>query len=272
MIRILRGAAPEVLTTKGVAARQALCAQVDRDGDEYPLKFDGRIYRHTSVHQELYRMQHGKCCYCERSLDRGTIDHYRPKGAVYQNPGDRVSTRGYYWLAYTWENLLLACSECNTRFKRELFPLADPAVRVWHHSGAEKLPEELPLLLDPTLDDPEEHISFRAFTPVARTRRGRETINTLHLDSAFLETQRERILSSIETLCVILDVSRRGMAVAEEILHGVCETMIRYSEVTQAHRGMIWSTLRLRFGSEIELPFTYGRLLAWAQGRDARPL
>ena len=34
MIRIRRGAAPEVLTTKGVAARQALCAQVDRDGDE----------------------------------------------------------------------------------------------------------------------------------------------------------------------------------------------------------------------------------------------
>jgi uncharacterized protein (TIGR02646 family) len=266
MIRIARGTAPEILTTLGIAACQALCARVDEEGEGCRLKFDSPIYGHISVYQELHRMQHGKCCYCERSIDRGTIDHYRPKGAIYQAPGVRVSGHGYYWLAYTWENLLLACSDCNTRFKRQLFPLEDPSRRVLHHKAAESVTAEAPLLLDPTSDKPEEHISFRAFTPVARTRRGRESISLLQLDRSFLEGEREVIYSQIGSLCVALEAARHGMAVPHELLHGVCEQLVRFSSVAHAHAGMIQSALRQRLGPEIGLPVTHEQLMSWAVG------
>jgi hypothetical protein len=40
---------------------------------------------------------------------------------------------GYFWLAYVWANLFLACQLCNQSFKKNLFPLADPAKRARSH-------------------------------------------------------------------------------------------------------------------------------------------
>ncbi len=267
MIRIVRGVAPEVLTHAGAAACQAMCERVEKDGDLHPLKFDGRIFGDTSVYRALHSMQHGKCCYCECLVDRGTIDHYRPKGSVAQSSGTRVSTRGYYWLAYTWENLLLACEACNMRFKRDFFPLEVPERRVLHHKDAARLAQEAPLLLDPTLDEPEVHISFRAYTPVARTRRGRATIELLRLDSSFLDNQREQIYWLIDKLLTILEASRTGItALPESLKRAMCEQLVRFSAVTHAYAGMIQNMLQRRLGPEVEFPLAHDRLMTWAAG------
>lgn len=69
--------------------------------------------------------------YCEDSL--GTdIDHFWPKSDY----PDRT---------FLWENYLLACSHCNSNLKRSQFP-RDAAGQ--------------PELLDPTVDEPSDHLLF----------------------------------------------------------------------------------------------------------------
>jgi hypothetical protein len=69
---------------------------------------------------------------------------------------------------FDWLNHLLACSVCNSHFKRDGFPRADDGT---------------PLLLDPTADEPLDHLALSLsvgwYAP--RTERGRVTIETLGL-------------------------------------------------------------------------------------------
>ena len=71
----------------------------------------------------------------------------------------RFKQRSYYWLAYSWDNLLLVCGFCNKK-KGNQFPLADPAVRAMHHGMS--IEAEKPTILKPDGDaDPRDHIRFR---------------------------------------------------------------------------------------------------------------
>jgi len=60
------------------------------------------LYKSPTVQDKLNEIYHFKCVYCERDIsdDDKHIEHYRPKSR-------------YYWLAYSWDNLLLCCSRCN---------------------------------------------------------------------------------------------------------------------------------------------------------------
>lgn len=62
------------------------------------------LYKTSSVQKELTKIYYFKCAYCEKKLlDTDLhIEHYRPKSV-------------YYWLAYSWDNLLLSCGQCNRK-------------------------------------------------------------------------------------------------------------------------------------------------------------
>lgn len=92
------------------------------------MMFERAIYGDPAIKGELLAAQHGKCAYCEIRIESeyGAVDHYRPKGGVRQTRAALPTTPGYFWLAYAWDNLLVACSRCNTS-KSDLFPLVDPA-------------------------------------------------------------------------------------------------------------------------------------------------
>ncbi|WP_299527600.1 HNH endonuclease [uncultured Streptomyces sp.] len=87
---------------------------------------------------------HQRCMYCGDS--QGTdIDHFEPKSLA--------PLRTFEWL-----NHLLACAHCNSNQKRNRFPRSD-------EDGS-------PLLLDPTLQDPLDHLrlvlpvgTYRGLTP-----------------------------------------------------------------------------------------------------------
>lgn len=165
-------------------------------------------YKSASVKRTLVAAHRDKCCYCETRVPDPAnlhVEHYRPKSGVRQARSDREDELpGYYWLAYEWTNLLLACHACNTTFKSTLFPLVDPARRA--RSNADSLADEAPLLIDPAVDDPVEHIYFIEDAPVALTMRGRETIAILALDGVDRPRLREDRLALLRRLRAELDI------------------------------------------------------------------
>jgi Transposase, Mutator family len=66
-------------------------------------------------------------------LSYGDVEHFRPKGGVRQDEKDKLLPVDYFWLAYEWSNLFLACQICNQRFKKNLFPLEDKNKRAKSH-------------------------------------------------------------------------------------------------------------------------------------------
>lgn len=173
MIRIIRTLpAPSVLSTHG---------SDDRFSDE-------------TVRYALRKMQHDKCCYCEKYItDWGTgrqVDHYRPKDK-------------YEHLKFDWENLLLTCGECNFAKSNE-FPKSD---------------NEEPLLLNPydLCHDPEDHIDFLvrkgenvpdellgSIIPKNSSAKGEKTIETLQLDKLYLTKSRKETLDKVTFLYLLL--------------------------------------------------------------------
>jgi uncharacterized protein (TIGR02646 family) len=115
----------------------------------------------------------GKCAYCESpyvATQPVDSEHYRPKGGYFK--GGQLKKPGYYWLAADWRNLLPSCVDCNRgriqhfadepkhlSGKTNFFPIADEKARATK-PGAEA--REQRLLLNPRLDDPEQHLEFVA--------------------------------------------------------------------------------------------------------------
>jgi len=137
--------------------------------------FTFAVYKDPDLVSALEAVFGKKCAYCESDFAAvmpKDIEHYRPKSEV--DTGTGVLAPGYYWLAGTWSNLLVACIDCNRprnhqvpgqTAKRRLgkatqFPLANEATRVRNHQGAIATEEADRLLLDPCLDEPEEHLTY----------------------------------------------------------------------------------------------------------------
>lgn len=105
----------------------------------------------------LLRMAPGveRCMYCLDSV--GTdIDHFEPKS--------RRPLR-----TFCWHNHLLACSRCNSNFKRTEYP-CDAFGQC--------------LLIDPSVDDPADHLTLLPASGEfeARTRKGEETLRVFGLN------------------------------------------------------------------------------------------
>lgn len=140
------------------------------------LKLSFAAYQDKAVKTALRQAFGSKCCFCEcvfLGTQPGDAEHFRPKGSVVVHNHDRTQHEkkpGYYWLAARWSNLLCSCLDCNrprtqyeedgtTRVfgKRNFFPLERELSRA-SQPGDEV--HEQPLLLDPCVDQPEEHLEF----------------------------------------------------------------------------------------------------------------
>jgi uncharacterized protein (TIGR02646 family) len=139
----------------------------------------------TSVRQRI-RMDafalaqrfHFKCGYCEslmRHISYPHIEHYRPKG---QQRFER--------LMFDWANWLLSCGVCNDEKWTE-FPERDG----------------FPLLLDPSNDEPRNHIGFRRNFVFGLSDRGEATIQLVRLYRHDLEKERGSWLLKIQALLVL---------------------------------------------------------------------
>lgn len=106
------------------------------------------LYKVDSVQKKLIEIYHLKCAYCEKNLLDAPkhIEHYRPKDT-------------YYWLAYSWDNLLLSCGSCNsskgTKFqiKRTIVTYDNESFEDIHSLGNSYDVIEEPMIINPEKED-----------------------------------------------------------------------------------------------------------------------
>ena len=164
---------------------------------------------------ELLKCQGHKCCYCEKIIDKGELEHFRPKNGYKQSKGGSLNYPGYYWLAYRWKNILLSCGECNdTGRKGNLFPIL--GVRALNHKS--DLNNESCVLINPYEEDPANSISFYKESPISLNARGRETIDILELDKRVdLSEARKDKFALYETASLIASLKPTGKISQKDI-------------------------------------------------------
>lgn len=158
MIRVVRGLEPQALAD--VRARELPVLQAIVAAGGRPKSSDIKGYGPVEVRRALWEMQHKKCCYCEKEIEdtREDVEHFRPKAEADRKPGSALD-HGYWWLAYTWENLYYSCPQCNQPpYKGVRFPLEAGSVAL----GDGEVPpgRERPLLIEPVLESGVAHIEF----------------------------------------------------------------------------------------------------------------
>jgi len=167
------------------------------------FEFDRAIYADDSVKRALRDSLHGKCCFCESKVTHispGDVEHFRPKAACRQSQDDPLLRPGYYWLAYSWTNLLFCCEQCNRRHKRNHFPLIDPNTRARSHRA--RVREEQPLFINPAEIDPERFLGFREEYLYAKgaNPQASATIDALRLNREELAEERRGLLTKLKLL------------------------------------------------------------------------
>jgi hypothetical protein len=194
MIRLQRTPPPATLLGKqvGSAYRKAdrFFAQRDSAARRRRFEFDKTLVLNRDVSGALWATANGRCSFCNTAgRQEADLRAHRlrpPQDAVAAD--GRTSRRHYWWLAYEWENLFLACAVCRTA-QGSKFPTERRRVRV---GTRENLAErERPYLIDPTAEDPEPHLAYLDTGEVVwRDERGLVTIETFDLNRPQLVIER----------------------------------------------------------------------------------
>ncbi|WP_380692415.1 hypothetical protein [Serratia marcescens] len=170
MIKISRPGGSEPAKLRKDAAKELRSNRKKyRDGKNLSFSVYSQIYVKNALN-EIFQL---KCAFCDSRLNgAGDVEHYRPKGKVHVKVGTGVQKiEGYYWLAANWDNLLISCVDCNQRRnqlhadgvtwsltgKGCFFPLVNEATRA---KSRRSINLEQPLLINPCLTDPEQHIKL----------------------------------------------------------------------------------------------------------------
>lgn len=231
MIKVERPAVPPSLDLNDPESSASKERQVILDylaeHDELPKTKSFKVYSSAPAKALLIAMFKGKCAYCEvytaAGFD-GDVEHYRPKGGVTDADKAHVRHPGYWWLAMAWDNLVLSCQHCNqsrrqlihqpgqdeaaiarellekrlrTTGKKNRFPVVG---NVWVTDHEAKLSGEAPLLVDPTVDSPEDLFEWEFERSISTVKakdgdlRAAETIEILGLNRRNLTEARVAVL------------------------------------------------------------------------------
>lgn len=153
------------------------------------VTFNSR-YKLADIKDKLLRIYKGKCAFCEQKAEIPHIEHYRPKIT-------------YYWLAYSWDNLLMSCPMCNLKKgenfaidgNRAIFNNTEINIRSINTCSANHDSEELPKMVNPEVTDPHGHIHFEKNGKIQSDHpRFKYTIQKCEIDRTSLNDSRRAIL------------------------------------------------------------------------------
>ncbi|MDR7155690.1 uncharacterized protein (TIGR02646 family) [Sphingobium xenophagum] len=270
MIKVDRPAPPPSLdmTDEMSAASLELKVILDHLAEHGTLPEEKKfnVYSSPPVKARLKEIFRGKCAYCEiyatASFD-GDVEHYRPKGGVTDADDVAFAHPGYWWLAMAWDNLVLSCQHCNqsrkqlihqpgldeaaiaqellenrlrTTGKKNRFPVRNNKWVVAHDTD---LADEDPLLIDPTVDQPEDLLEweFERSISTVKARNGNpkaaETIDILGLNRRGLTEARVSVLNAF----------RQKRRTILNRLNRIADTANTSDEVAQALRDIVLEDL-----------------------------
>ncbi|MGF1430564.1 hypothetical protein [Kitasatospora sp. LaBMicrA B282] len=219
MIPLQRQPLPEELTARLLARGERL---PEYRGGARELWRDSRtIRRDLSGHLVAMAAGLSRCMYCGDS-EGTSIDHFQPIAVA--------PHRAFDWLNHLW-----ACAYCNSNQKRDLYPV-DRQGRA--------------LLLDPTADEPADHLDLVLVTGAyrPRTAKGRETIRIFGLDRPVLE--RGRAQAYVRCRSMLRDLAhlaeQREYAEAAAVTHALA---------VQPFADVLYEMLRLRTAPRAALVF-----------------
>lgn len=147
-------------------------------------------YKLDDIKDGLAIIYKGKCAFCEQKEELTHVEHYRPKDV-------------YYWLAYSWDNLLMSCPTCNsnksTNFDldgaRATFTNTEDSVRNINTSSNTYDLIESPRMVNPEITDPLGKIQFEKDGKIKSDNiRFAYTIEKCKIDRKGLNDRRRSIL------------------------------------------------------------------------------
>jgi uncharacterized protein (TIGR02646 family) len=209
MIPVRRTEIPPVLKRNGEKWLKKL-KEVKANPTATKNQIDNAIkkYNHPDVREALISMFHGKCAYCESKIERGRIEHFKPK-----------SEYEYIDLTFDWDNLLYSCEVCNdTGHKGDKFPIDNQGNY---------------LLIDPTDEncDIYEHLEFLyqdGYATISfKDKRGKVVIDILKLNRTdLMESRTKKIKGLLAILKIFIET---GSLEARELLKEAYQLDSEYS-------------------------------------------
>jgi len=187
---------PASLDDRKTETRRNSCI---RDKKYHQKKEFHQRYKQEDIKRVLKKIYHQKCAFCEQEIIEcknndledcsSTIEHYRPKSK-------------YYWLAYSWDNLLLCCYGCNKNkgnsFKIEkslgTFNKIAFLKRV-HHSSKIYNRIEKPSMIHPEFENIIDKLEFDKNGGISSDNiRVKYTIETCEIDRDALKEKRKTVI------------------------------------------------------------------------------
>ncbi|MGV0751785.1 retron system putative HNH endonuclease [Empedobacter brevis] len=181
-------------------------------------------YKHPDTKEELKVIYNRKCAFCENKVEQFHVEHYRPKTI-------------YYWLAFSWDNLLLACPTCN-QFKGNNFQIQRSIATYdidfldnYNNYSSHYDSSEQPLLINPEVTDPSVFFNFTIDgNIISNDPRGIYTIQTCKLDRDDLIDARKKIMDDFENDIILAFATFSNI---DEIKVAILQTMNSFKQRLQ---------------------------------------
>lgn len=182
------------------------------------------VWRKRYITDGLFKMSHGKCCYCETMLGQEgkalNVEHYHHKDKY---PNEVVE----------WNNLLPSCSRCNSN-KGTHDTILEP-------------------IINPTVNDPKEFLYFKnyRYKSINRNQIGCNTIDVLYLnDTNGLVNVRfevcnalcDKLLNIEELLQEYIQEINTSTRRKNRIVNGI-KDILRCGQPTKEYSSIIASTI-----------------------------
>lgn len=163
------------------------------------------VWNEDFIKKALLAFSNDKCCYCEANINEESkymeVEHFYDKNTY---PDDVLE----------WTNLLPACKRCNTT-KGDHDTKAAP-------------------IINPTLQDPKDHLAYKVYRIRAKDALGRMTIDTLNLNN-----QNRLVKKRYEIGNALIEKLEELNELADEYISGVSATTRRRNRIVNGIKALM---------------------------------